>query len=73
MIFREIIIVKFVFLIIKSAISVTNLHNIICYYATIYLVEHNKPLFNHIFILNDDVTPEMWKSVSAVLYLHNTT
>jgi len=51
-------------------VSVTNLHNIICFYATIYLVEQNKPMFNHLFISNDDVTPEMWKSV--MIYLHNT-
>ena len=33
------------------------------FYATIYLVQHNKPMFNRLCITNDDVTPEMWKSV----------
>ena len=48
-------------------VSGANLHNIKCFYATIYLVENNKPIFNHLCILNDDVTPEIWKSVMIKL------
>ena len=45
--------------------SETNLQNIKGFYATINLVENNKHKqnFNHLYISNDDVTPEMWKSV----------
>ena len=44
-------------------ISETNVQKIKCFYAIINHVEHNKPTFNHLYISNDDVTPEMWKSV----------
>jgi len=48
---------------LKVLVSETNLHDIKCFYVTIYLEEHSTPIFNLLFISNDDVTPEMWKSV----------
>jgi len=35
-----------------------NLHNIKCFYATIYLVEQNKLTFNHLRISNDDASKQ---------------
>ena len=66
-VYREILLVNFVSFNFKVLVSGTNLHNIKCFYATIYLVEPNKPIFNHLCILNDDVTPEIWKSVMIKL------
>ena len=61
--FRQFLSLNWFFLYFKSAFSETNLHNTICFSATIYLVELNKLIVNHLRILNDDVTPKMWKSV----------
>jgi len=32
----------------------TNLHNTKCFYATVYHVEHNEPIFNHLRIAIDE-------------------
>jgi len=58
--FRDLFIVKFVFFLFLKVLFLNhNLHN----NTTIYNVEHNKSVFYYLRILNDNVTPEMLKSV----------